>query len=1579
MALSLRTFLERPRSAPLAKAEPDWLERGAAAHEKQEYLTALKAWKIAGAQGDVEAQYHIGLLYARGEGVVQSVPDAVIWYRQAAEAGHIDAQYQLGLIYLNGAVPGPLGPGTWFQAASQHNSEAAARALKVLFPNGIAVEKDLKEAMRWMGAAAAGGKVDAQAVVGEMYRRGLGCTQDYAEAARWCWLAAEQGVASAQFAMGDIYYQALGVEVDHQAAAAWYEKAAKNGDARAQVALAFMCSAGEGKPTDLDEAGRLFVQAAEQGEARGLYHAALMHLKGEGLPENIDRAETYLRKSAKQNYLPAITKLAEFYAHGRGIEPDLREAATWHSRAAELGDVQSQFIIGRLYATGTGVPINLRESARWFLRAAEQGHATAAHNVAVYYANGTGVERDLVRAIDWYSKAAEGGITASQVQLGKLYCAGEGVPRDLEKATLWLRKAVESGDPEAKTALAMLHLQGEEGARDTSRAEELLKQAAEGGHAAAATQLGHLYFGKYTIETKAGDAVRWYTKAAEAGNIEAQHTLGMLYLNGRGVAKNLPAAANWIEKAARGDHAPSQFQLAVMFCTAQGVPRDLGQAVSWYEQAAQRGHPLAQYNLAVMLSKGQGCEANEARAASWFQKAADQGLAEAKRALVDLFRAGRLPPSGDEVAVRSLDQGASAESTGLHTTDPREANQPQTIPSSETNLNSNEVDHFGDRTAQAQADLSEPLERRTAPRPGALKPRTVQHGRNLSPASSHRDRDQRDHRTDGRVPNLALTHELSNATASATGIPSDLQAAAQSTRDRVPSSPANVAALPRVPGDKSHLGLPPAPDETVARLKGQQTSLDSPTDDPSASRVAPAKREQDELSASAPISRSPSGSELAGHARIASARVAFPSDRRSHASTVAPNATEGIEQTMARPGPALRSERPQRPHSDASPLTVMGRAPSSFDSTGSLEQRVRHIQGERLPASRDDDAISGVDLPAQRHADSRASRPSGADLPERQSVAHQADGISSSELAATLAESVTDAGDTPRLREALQALFQLRPQLFSTGNHSRPATSKPPPHEPHDMSVESAPNGHVGAQPPPLSALPDTSDSQAPAEQSESATPTRPGRDASTCDPKTHTVSERGNRSRSLAHIDSDATSLTNRDVANAIGERRECVRKRSDPADHSRAASILGQETPKDTAELKVEFGDASRESDASTPRTAKFQTRRWLVSGNSRGNSSAGTGRASADIKFSSASEPNQTILKRTLRSARLSPPSNARLHREVRPDTSPHRQSHDHTLSQDPTNLSPSISPKRRFIMLAVGAGTAAIVWASVLAIQTPIPPLGNLVRTDSLDTSNVVRREINNTDDGVKVDSDTRMKLKTTNFLSKNGNDIPLSLDQPSDLRGGSTELPPAIEAKPIETPVDSVSRTETGFNSTTLGNVHPLSDDDQVSRPEPHPLIQGEINQSNDRVKVESDRGAKSKNTNFLSTNGNDARRSVDRRSEQRGGSTEILPTIEAKSSRTPVDSVNSSETRFNLRTAADVQEVQRRLVELGYLPFLADGVWGPHSIQALRSFRMSAGLGSGDQWDRKTEDILFAVTAPRATAPVASPLQLPPG
>ena len=59
--------------------------RGRQRYEQRQYLDALKAWRKAAAWGSSDAAFRIGMLYERGEGVLRNVPDAVVWYRRAAE------------------------------------------------------------------------------------------------------------------------------------------------------------------------------------------------------------------------------------------------------------------------------------------------------------------------------------------------------------------------------------------------------------------------------------------------------------------------------------------------------------------------------------------------------------------------------------------------------------------------------------------------------------------------------------------------------------------------------------------------------------------------------------------------------------------------------------------------------------------------------------------------------------------------------------------------------------------------------------------------------------------------------------------------------------------------------------------------------------------------------------------------------------------------------------------------------------------------------------------------------------------------------------------------------------------------------------------------------------------------------------------------------------------------------------------------------------------------------------------------------------------------------------------------------
>ena len=64
-----------------------------------------------------------------------------------------------------------------------------------------------------------------------MYQDGLGVQQDYAEAVKWYRKAAVQGEAYAQYNLGFMYHHGYGLQKDNVQAYAWNGVAAANGNA----------------------------------------------------------------------------------------------------------------------------------------------------------------------------------------------------------------------------------------------------------------------------------------------------------------------------------------------------------------------------------------------------------------------------------------------------------------------------------------------------------------------------------------------------------------------------------------------------------------------------------------------------------------------------------------------------------------------------------------------------------------------------------------------------------------------------------------------------------------------------------------------------------------------------------------------------------------------------------------------------------------------------------------------------------------------------------------------------------------------------------------------------------------------------------------------------------------------------------------------------------------------------------------------------------------------------------------------------------------------------------------------------
>jgi TPR repeat protein len=121
---------------------------GLAAAARGNYAKAFRRFAKAAAAGDAEGAYQLGLSYARGEGVVGSLGDAVVWLRRAAEQGHVEAQYHLGLAYLHGGRADG-GVPHWYSRAAAVDSDIAERNRDLMFPNGIEVPADHAEALPW--------------------------------------------------------------------------------------------------------------------------------------------------------------------------------------------------------------------------------------------------------------------------------------------------------------------------------------------------------------------------------------------------------------------------------------------------------------------------------------------------------------------------------------------------------------------------------------------------------------------------------------------------------------------------------------------------------------------------------------------------------------------------------------------------------------------------------------------------------------------------------------------------------------------------------------------------------------------------------------------------------------------------------------------------------------------------------------------------------------------------------------------------------------------------------------------------------------------------------------------------------------------------------------------------------------------------------------------------------------------------------------------------------------------------------------------------------------------------------------
>lgn len=144
----------------LVLAEPvyaDEFKNGMQAYKNNDFTTALKFFKPLAKKGDPMAQYQLGLMYGKGEGVPEDFKEAVKWSRLSAEQGYDKGQYNLGVHYSRGwGVPQDnIKALEWWTLAADQGNIYSQYDLAELYHYGHGISIDLVKAHKWFSIAGA--------------------------------------------------------------------------------------------------------------------------------------------------------------------------------------------------------------------------------------------------------------------------------------------------------------------------------------------------------------------------------------------------------------------------------------------------------------------------------------------------------------------------------------------------------------------------------------------------------------------------------------------------------------------------------------------------------------------------------------------------------------------------------------------------------------------------------------------------------------------------------------------------------------------------------------------------------------------------------------------------------------------------------------------------------------------------------------------------------------------------------------------------------------------------------------------------------------------------------------------------------------------------------------------------------------------------------------------------------------------------------------------------------------------------------------------------------------------------------
>lgn len=256
LVLPGHAMAQAPASPMALEAEADQraLEAAVSALRAGQYRDALSQAENLASRGNPKAAALAGSIYEQNL-IDTATPEAAVrWYRRAVTGGNSDAMLglaRLGLARKGGSTPSEAL--TMLQRAAANGRKEALAPLGDLFLSGAAGPKDRTRAASIYAQAAAFGDADAAYAAGILYADGdPDPMDDPLKAINYLRQAAQAGRADASADYGLMLYQGRGVARDLKGAAQWFKAAAEGGDLDGAFYWALVNAKGEGTPQNLE-------------------------------------------------------------------------------------------------------------------------------------------------------------------------------------------------------------------------------------------------------------------------------------------------------------------------------------------------------------------------------------------------------------------------------------------------------------------------------------------------------------------------------------------------------------------------------------------------------------------------------------------------------------------------------------------------------------------------------------------------------------------------------------------------------------------------------------------------------------------------------------------------------------------------------------------------------------------------------------------------------------------------------------------------------------------------------------------------------------------------------------------------------------------------------------------------------------------------------------------------------------------------------------------------------------------------------------------------------------------------------